>query len=279
MTGPYLDASGHPCILESVVAFLDLLGFSQMSTETPDRETSQKTLDHIVAAIRDSREFTRQSIGLENGNPAPAGLKFFSDNLVLALPFEQAGDPASVVRFVIRCVQSYQLRMSLNGLFLRGALTLGPICLTDEIIFGPALVEGYRLESKASIVPRVLVPERLMDVIKQTQLSKSSNALEAGEVVCRDVDGWWFVNYLQSTRKNGQIDWSFIEQHKQSILKSLSKTTRHDVLPKFGWACRYHNVFCHWHRDDSGYADHYRIDRVDEQSTIFRLCDSLPSRG
>ena len=56
-----------------------------------------------------------------------------------------------------------------------------------------------------------------------------------------------------------QINWDFVEQHKESILKSLSSTTRHDVLPKFGWACRYHNVFCHWHRDEPGYLDRYRI--------------------
>jgi hypothetical protein len=40
--------------------------------------------------------------------------------------------------------------------------------------------------------------------------------------------------------------------------------TRHDILPKFGWACLYHNVFCHWHRDDSAYSDRHRIDRIDD---------------
>lgn len=52
--------------------------------------------------------------------------------------------------------------------------------------------------------------------------------------------------------------------------------TRHDVLPKYGWACRYHNMFCHWHRDSPGYADRFRIDRVDESSKICRLGDAPP---
>jgi hypothetical protein len=259
--------------MESVVAFLDLLGFSQMSVETSDHEVSQRTLSRIVDALQDSREFTRQSMAGDESNPAAWGLKYFSDNLVLALPLEELGDPASAVQFVIRCVQHYQLRMALNGFFLRGSLTLGSICLTDEIIFGPALVEGYRLQSKVSIVPRVIVAEPIWDMIKQSHQSETDES-DASEMICRDVDGWWFVNYLQATRHEGKINWSFIERHKQSILVSLSSTTRHDVLPKFGWACRYHNVFCHWHRKDEGYADRFRIDRVDEQSTIYRLCDS-----
>jgi hypothetical protein len=89
------------------------------------------------------------------------------------------------------------------------------------------------------------------------------------------VDGWWFVNYLQAAMEGGAVRWELIEQHKASILESLSHTTRHDVLPKFGWACRYHNVFCHWHRNDPGYNDKYRISRVDEQSTIYRLEDAV----
>ena len=52
----------------------------------------------------------------------------------------------------------------MNGYFLRGALTQGPICLTDEIIFGRALVECYQLESKASIVPRVILTEPLSEI-------------------------------------------------------------------------------------------------------------------
>jgi hypothetical protein len=93
------------------------------------------------------------------------------------------------------------------------------------------------------------------------------------DLVCRDVDGWWFVNYLQAACRPTGIDWQAVARHKQSILTSLAGSRRHDVLPKYGWACRYHNVFCHWHRTDAGYTDDYRIDRQDETSTIDRPGD------
>jgi len=51
------------------------------------------------------------------------------------------------------------------------------------------------------------------------------------------------------------------------------------VLPKYGWACRYHNVFCHWHHTAAGYRDEFRIDRVDENSTIDRPSDLRQSQS
>ena len=276
----YLDDAGRPMLRDSIVAFIDILGFSHVATACATTEDSQRVLDSIVAAIDDSRSFVRQSFA--DGEGARVGrwaTKFFSDNLAFGYAFDDtAEDHAATAWFIIRCAQRYQLRMAINGYFVRGALTSGPICLTDEVIFGSALIECYLLESKASIVPRVVLSEPLQQFITRSFLAdggRSDNG--AGQAICRDVDGLWFVNYLQAAQNAEGIQWEFIEQHKSSVLESLSHTTRHDVLPKFGWACRYHNVFCHWHRDAPGYSDSYRIDRADEQSTIGRLSDLATS--
>src|SRR4029078_852656 len=182
-----------------------------------------------------------------------------------------AAGAAATIWFIVRSAQRYQLRMAINGYFLRGAITQGPICLTDELIFGSALVECYRLESKASIVPRVLITEPLRELLLSAPLNPNApESVGIRDSACRDVDGWWFLNYLDAASENGRIDWDQVERHKVSILNSLTMTTRHEVLPKFGWACRYHNVFCHWHRHDAGYSDEFRIARADENSTIYR---------
>jgi hypothetical protein len=273
----YLDEAGRPRLRHSIVAFIDVLGFSHIATSCASLEDSQRVLDRIAAAIEDSRDFVRQPI--PDGDAAPGSrwaTKFFSDNLAFGYPFDPTEDPATTAWFIIRCAQRYQLKMTMNGFFVRGALTQGPVCLTDEIIFGSALIECYQLESKASIVPRVVLAEPLQELVTNSyRASAGQVGPDVNQSICRDVDGLWFVNYLDAAQDGGGIiQWQFIEQHKASILESLSHTTRHDVLPKFGWACRYHNVFCHWHRDDPGYSDRYRIDRADEQSTIYRLSDT-----
>jgi hypothetical protein len=273
----YLNNTGRPRLRQSIVAFIDILGFSQSSTSCTSLEDAQRLLDKIATAIDDSRSFVRDSIPDGDGSPGSRwATKFFSDNLAFGYPCDdEADDDASATWFIIRCAQRYQLKMTMNGFFVRGALTHGPICLTDEIIFGSALIECYQLESKASIVPRIVLAEPLQQMAMRSYRAiahRSDSSIE--QAICRDVDGWWFVNYLEAAQDARGVNWDLIEQHKTSILDSLSHTTRHDVLPKYGWACRYHNVFCHWHRDDPGYDDRYRISRVDEHSTIHRLSDT-----
>jgi hypothetical protein len=278
LTTAYLDQAGRPRLRPSIVAFIDVLGFSEFSTSSPTLEDSQRVLDKIAAAIDDSRHFVRDTI--PDGETALGrrwATKFFSDNLAFGYPLdEDAARHASAAWFIIRCAQRYQLKMTMSGFFVRGALTKGNVCLTDEIIFGSALIECYQLESKASIVPRIVLAEPLQQLVTNSY-RKNADSLEVGadQTICRDVDGWWFVNYLDAAQDASGVQWELIEQHKKSILESLSHTTRHDVLPKYGWACRYHNVFCHWHRDDPGYSDLYRISRTDEQSTIYRLSEAI----
>jgi hypothetical protein len=272
----YLDGAGRARLRLSIVAFIDILGFSNSIRTTTAQADSQLLVDRILAAVSDSRQYVRQSLAGEfASNPSRWALKFFSDNLVLGFPFEGTElSPASAAWFVMRCAQRYQLRMALNGFFLRGALTQGPICLTEDIIFGTALLECYELETKASIVPRIILAEPLREMLANSFREKSDRIpADAHSAICRDIDGWWFVSYLEAAAAEGKVDWDLVEQHKQSVLHSLSGITRHDVLPKYGWACRYHNMFCHWHRDAPGYYDSYRIERVDERSTIRRLGD------
>src|SRR5579871_5074403 len=184
----YIDETGRPCLRPSIVGFLDLLGFSHQVSTTVGSKNSQELLDRIVAAIDDSRKYVRSMS--EDANLAGWALKFFSDNLVLGYTFEDSEQQLAIAAwFVIRCAQQYQLRMAWNGLFLRGALTQGPVCITDEIIFGSTLIECYQLESKAAIVPRVILAEPLRQVIVESAESQQLDP-ETRDAVCRDVDGW-----------------------------------------------------------------------------------------
>src|SRR5687768_2204644 len=83
----YLDQLGQPRLRTSVVAFIDVLGFSNFSTSGTDLEEAQRTLAMIAAAINDSRSFVRESVPRDSsGTEIKAALKFFSDNLAFACP-------------------------------------------------------------------------------------------------------------------------------------------------------------------------------------------------
>src|SRR3954447_7708934 len=208
----YLDDAGRPRLRPSIVAFFDILGFSHIATSSATIEDSQSILDKIASAIDDSRDFVRQSFAETEWAQADRwATKFFSDNLAFGYAFDDATvDHAATAWFIIGCAQRYQLRMIMNGFFVRGALTQGPICLTDEIIFGSALIECYLLESKASIVPRVVLAEPLKEVVLdfyRTDVKRCEPDLN--QAICRDVDGLWFVNYLQAARNAHGVEWRF----------------------------------------------------------------------
>jgi hypothetical protein len=280
-TSAYLDEQGRPRLRPSIVGFLDLLGFSQSIVSTTDPAEAQRLVERIVAAIDDSRLYVRGDLAAEFADlPHTWGIKFFSDNLVVGYPIDDDRIAAAAAAlFVIRCAQRYQLRMTLNGFFLRGGLAEGSLCLTDEILFGAALLECYQLESKASIVPRVILSEPLLRRVESALSVAAGPAQDQiAHAICRDIDGWWFVSYLEAARRGDNLDWDLIDRHKRAVLDSLAGVTRHDVLPKYGWACRYHNMFCHWHRDAPGYSDEYRIARDDDRSTICRLGDVQTAR-
>lgn len=275
-TNTYLDHSGRPQLRESITAFLDVLGFSHTVVAAAEAGQSDECLSNIVHAIEDAKAFVRASLSHHAyADPRHWAIKFFSDNLLIGYPVEDPSNVAAAATFVLLCTQRYQLRMALSGFFVRGALTLGPLCVTDDIIFGTALIESYRLESNASIVPRVVVTEPVMQAATSyVAPTADPESRSDSDLLCRDIDGWWFVNYLQSAVEPHGVNWQLIEQHKHAVLASLSRSARHDILPKFGWVSRYHNVFCHWHRNSPGYSDEYRIQRVDEESAIERVGSS-----
>jgi hypothetical protein len=270
----YVSGTGQPLLRLSIVGFLDIMGFSQAILNCRAQSDAQTLIDRIVSALNDARDYVRRSLaGDFVSGPRGWGVKFFSDNLVVGCPVDDPQVAVRAAQFIIACAQRYQLRMAVNGFFIRGALTEGELCLTDDIIFGSALLECYHLESSTSIVPRVILAEPLKKLVGTALETAEASSHGFGTSVCRDIDGWWFVNYLEAAKENGEVNWTLIAAHKRAVVESLAGVRRHDVLPKYGWACRYHNMFCHWYRSAPGYSDQYRIERADESSVIDRVGD------
>src|SRR5688500_12079963 len=107
---PYHDAAGRPRLELSIAGFIDMLGFSQMSTRETNVEASQLLLDRIAEAIAASRRFVREHLAAEAAAVLTGhwAIKYFSDNLVIGCPLDVAGvERGTVVRAVVSSVQQY----------------------------------------------------------------------------------------------------------------------------------------------------------------------------
>ncbi len=131
----------------------------------------------------------------------------FSDHIVISYPdFESEDEHAEdVVRplwaeFVckdcVRVMSAVAERGLRLGLLIRGALSFGELLHIDDIVFGEALVDAYRLESEVAINPRV--------VVSDTVLKRLKGALpDYADLLLQDSDGFWHLNYIPQMRKHG----------------------------------------------------------------------------
>jgi hypothetical protein len=146
-----------------LVAFFDILGWR----------------NEIAAAGSDPRHIARLASALRmfNANTGSVGdagarLTTFSDNVVFSKPFV-AGDLA----WLLQSLAITQLGLAVQGFWLRGAVTVGPLHHDQHIVFGPALNKAYELESEVALYPRILLDTGTLQPPKGTDFIEE----EAGE--------------------------------------------------------------------------------------------------
>lgn len=137
-----------PIYTERYVAFIDILGFSDIvrhSVESPEQASALvRTLEKISTVSKGGivddllgTDFRAQS---------------FSDCIVLS---EVASD--SGLEWLLEIVSALARDLLANGILTRGGIAKGKLHHTDKIVFGPSLVEAYRLENAIADYPRIVV--------------------------------------------------------------------------------------------------------------------------
>lgn len=137
-----------------LVAFFDILGWK----------------NEIAAAGDDPRHVARlaAAVRMFNANAASVGdagarLTTFSDNVVFSKPFAQ-----SDVQWLLHGLATTQLGLAVQGFWMRGAVTVGPLYHDEHIVFGPALNRAYHLESTVARYPRILLDQHALAVPADT---------------------------------------------------------------------------------------------------------------
>jgi len=249
----------------SICAFLDVLGYTSMSLS---EEKQEKILSSFMETINSSIaqiERDRKSYDLRSKNDVKFKYRLFSDNLFIYMNLKE------ISRYDIQCliqsIANYQLKLSAQGFVLRGGITVGKCHFGDNFIFGPGLIEAYRLENKVAIYPRVVIDRSVISLMENTILSKSMTDWDGPATVpfnfscpnkccfiIKDIDNKYFINYLdlifyEDYPGNG-YDNMALPNHKHYILKGL-KDSRKDstVHQKYLWLANYHNFVIDKHQD------------------------------
>lgn len=203
-----------------IVAFIDVLGFSQMvKTDT----TGQNTI--YLPIFRDTISEVRASFDGADGLDA----KMFSDSIIISAPLS----PPNVQRLLAACIDLQQ-RFLRRGILLRGGISLGKHYSDENVTFSDALISAYRIESGQARFPRVVLDKNVIDYFENHPETTHQIKEETFSMIRKDRDSACFMHYLCGPNLDAMT-----EQVRQFI--SRARPSEETVLEKMRWLHDYHS--------------------------------------
>jgi hypothetical protein len=230
------------------VAFIDILGVKEhVRRSIDDAAFRAKLHDALRIVERLARAWEIQPPGAAAGEtPEKTDLRsqVFSDSIILS----QRGSMAATI--FIRVAQLTLALLDLRVL-LRGGVAEGLLYHDDRVVFGPALVEAYELESTVAYYPRVVVSERVAAISCENQVTFHDRPNEkhlASAFLRTDADRCRHVDVLSTARASppaviGADDAELQRRIQRAVAAALEEEARASQRPsvraKWGWLVQY----------------------------------------
>jgi hypothetical protein len=263
---------GKPVHRQSFCAFLDILGFS----EAIKRAHKQGSSDLLLQTFHDSFKVHLKDFK-KKAKAEVLFFKTFSDNVLLAYP-AFSDDMESEFSFVLDALVGYQYQMACAGLFIRGGLSLGPLFIDKDQVFGQALLDAYELESKTAVYPMVLLSQDAQEKMDEHLGFYMGEEAPHINALLKGPDGRYFVNYLNEAVNDFEhprsLDVSGLASHRDHIEKALEEFqgSAH-VFAKYAWLASYHNHFCDSVAHVTGYAASLKVNAALAHVQFKRIVD------
>ena len=178
---------------ERCVAFIDILGFSAIVNNSI---TSPEQASNLAKILSQMTENTNSDIVTFSGDDFKT--QTFSDCIVIS---ESASDHG--LSHLVWIISQLERDLLAEGILTRGGIAEGLLHHSERIVFGPALIEAYRLESTTAIYPRVVVDRRAHQHFKRFQTNEG--LLNDYNQLRFDDDGPVFVDFLAPFRRQTQM--------------------------------------------------------------------------
>lgn len=246
---PYIYSDKSPKLQRSVVCFVDILGYKDLVKSTSNGEAIQDLLDRLHNALRLSHENVdpRRSDDtlLKLQDKDFYAFSSFTDNIVIGHPIHCDGEIE--LGRIFNDLSYFQMFMTKEGFFVRGAIAIGDLYMDDITVFGSGLIEAYEAETNLAINPRIMLATSAKEAVNR--LFEHSGHGSLNRYLLRDCDEQYYLNYLDSlVAENGRFYESELTAHKTRIEENLVLRKSHPrVWAKYFWAAIYHNYFCDKH--------------------------------
>jgi hypothetical protein len=231
---------------ERFVAFVDILGFSNMIKEY-DKNPLSNDLKIIKNALEDSINKAAVSINklYESQKHHSWGFGNFSDNIefleyrmfsdcfCFSIPyFNNKEDFISQFASLVIVLRMFQNSMFQNQIVVRGGLSTGSYYSDKNTIFSGGLVEAHELEKKA-VMPRIIVNPDIMKRIKDYNvLFFDLFGLTESLLLDKKQDDYAFINPF-GLENDIRVDVSKISNNIEGLYNDLNaKSLKYKALIK-----------------------------------------------
>lgn len=227
----------------SILTFVDILGF---------REIAQKGKPEDIKELLESLK--REATPDDNlAKDLEMSFLTFSVCTVRVVPVDSRSNkkfPSGILWHELLSLVYLQARLVRKKCFIRGGLTVDDIYIDGNMVFGPAIIKAYMLESEFAVYPRIVVDPAVFPLFEKDQLLRNHDTATEWEylqkVIRRDSDGLYFVDYISGILTEFDeegMEFDFLAAHKEVVLESARA---HDglnkVAAKYLWLANYHNT-------------------------------------
>ncbi|MBL6853692.1 MAG: hypothetical protein ISS15_09365 [Alphaproteobacteria bacterium] len=190
-------------LTKQIVAFIDLLGFSSIIRQNDEvrlqqvlgllKQLADAVGEFNIAEIAKSEQ--RREVSLR-----PA-ISAFSDNIVFSFRLDRMRKldirEHAAVHYLAHDVARIFMRAIDFGCAVRGGIAVGDLFHEGRVVFGPALVEAYELESNFAHEPRVLLSPEAAKLLKHDSY------------LVREDDGFDSLHFLRAAfdASANSLDW------------------------------------------------------------------------
>jgi hypothetical protein len=243
---PYQYANGKPELIRSVVTFVDILGYRDLISAARTEVEASALLERLHGALVESRQYVdparREDVLSIYSDKDASTMRAFTDNIVIGRPIKY--DAYVEIAATLQEISYFQLTMALEGFFVRGGISVGPLYMDDIAVFGHALLEAYNAEVTLARDPRIVLAPSARKIVEGFFETGEAGEKESfNDYVLRDVDGELFADYLHTVfREDGQIYMDRLRTHRDRVSEKLTAHRgKPQVWSKYRWAANYHN--------------------------------------
>jgi len=216
------------------VAFVDILGFASI---VDARKSDSAQVERLNQAL--SRLSAKGAV--EGAVAFPMEATNFSDTVVLSTTISSDG-----LLLIFDAISRFTVDLLNMNMLLRGAVVRGALLHSADVTFGPALVHAYRLESKTSFHPRVMIDQPVMADI-EVYSAEPKHRAQFEKFVVTDSHDIPYLSPFAAWHDHPELDQENVERliMLQTIIATgLIQTARTPAIcEKYKWLARKFNSF------------------------------------